>query len=87
MRCQGRRVRWCHRSRADREGIMNELSWRKSSFSPDAGNCVYIATPADGTVKLRESDDPDVILTMSPVTLRTFIRAAKSGDFDYLGRS
>ncbi|MEV2234705.1 DUF397 domain-containing protein [Streptomyces phaeochromogenes] len=46
---------------------MSELHWQKSSFSgaPDQ-NCLYIATAPDGTLRLRESDTPGVILATAP---------------------
>lgn len=49
---------------------MPELHWQKSSFSggPE-GNCLYIATSPDGTLHLRESDAPDVILATAPERL------------------
>ncbi|MEU5101922.1 DUF397 domain-containing protein [Streptomyces sp. NPDC021354] len=59
-------------------------NWRKSSYSPNAGNCVYMATGESHTVRLRESDEPDVILTTRPATFGVFIRAVKAGAFDQL---
>ena len=59
-------------------------SWQKSSYSQQGANCVYVAAPAPHTIALRESDEPDVILTTTPATLGTFIRAAKAGTFDGL---
>ncbi|AEM82006.1 DUF397 domain-containing protein [Streptomyces violaceusniger] len=58
--------------------------WQKSSYSHEGSNCVYIAAPAPRAIALRESDEPDVILTTSPAALGTFIRAAKAGAFDRL---
>jgi len=63
---------------------MSARVWRKSSYSQQGANCLYVATPAPHTIALRESDEPDVILTTTPVTLGTFIRAAKAGAFDRL---
>ncbi|MEU9792320.1 DUF397 domain-containing protein [Streptomyces sparsogenes] len=60
------------------------VDWQKSSFSAEAANCLNIAAPASEAIKLRESDDPDVILTTTPATLGVFIRAAKAGRFDRL---
>ncbi|WP_406086496.1 DUF397 domain-containing protein [Kitasatospora purpeofusca] len=37
--------------------------WQKSSFSGDAENCVYLAATADGGIRIRESDEPDVVVT------------------------
>lgn len=60
---------------------MSELHWQKSSFSgaPDQ-NCIYLATtPApDKTIRLRESDTPDVILTAAPEGLAALLRHVKS---------
>ncbi|MFD7507032.1 DUF397 domain-containing protein [Streptomyces sp. NPDC059850] len=58
--------------------------WQKSSYSQEGSACVYVAAPAPHTIALRESDEPDVILTTTPATLATFIRAAKAGAFDGL---
>ncbi|WP_079038327.1 DUF397 domain-containing protein [Streptomyces sp. NBRC 110028] len=58
--------------------------WQKSSYSHEGANCVYVAAPAPHTIALRESEEPDVILTTTPATLGTFIRAAKAGTFDRL---
>ncbi|MFG2842960.1 DUF397 domain-containing protein [Kitasatospora sp. NPDC048296] len=59
-------------------------TWQKSSFSGDTANCIYLAAAPDGAVKIRESDDPDVILTTSPDKLRAFLRGVKAGEFDRL---
>ncbi|EFL23670.1 conserved hypothetical protein [Streptomyces himastatinicus ATCC 53653] len=59
-------------------------SWRKSSYSPNAGNCVYVRNDRDGSLRLRESDAPDTVLTTNRTTFDTFIRAAKAGHFDRL---
>jgi len=64
--------------------VSNTHTWRKSSYSPNAGNCVYVRTDRDGTLRLRESDAPDTILAAHPTTFRAFIRAAKAGAFDHL---
>ncbi|MFI0777101.1 DUF397 domain-containing protein [Streptomyces sp. NPDC021212] len=63
---------------------MSARVWRKSSYSQQGANCLYVAAPAPHTIALRESDDPDVILTTTPATLGTFIRAAKAGTLDRL---
>lgn len=62
---------------------MSVLHWQKSSFSGEAANCVYVSAADDGTVKLRESDDPDVIVTTTPEKLRAFILGVKAGEFDH----
>ncbi|MFE5123357.1 DUF397 domain-containing protein [Streptomyces sp. NPDC056669] len=65
---------------------MPSLPWRKSSFSTgDAPNCVELAADSVGTPHLRESDDPEVVISTAPAALRAFLRAAKAGEFDLLG--
>jgi hypothetical protein len=62
---------------------MPDYDWQKSSYSGTAANCVYVAATDNGTIKLRESDNPNVIITTTPAKLRTFILAAKAGEFDH----
>ncbi|MFG2846798.1 DUF397 domain-containing protein [Kitasatospora sp. NPDC048296] len=59
-------------------------SWQKSSFSGDTANCIYLAVAPDGSVKIRESDDPDTIITTTPDRFRAFLHGAKVGEFDHL---
>ncbi|AGP54470.1 DUF397 domain-containing protein [Streptomyces rapamycinicus] len=63
---------------------MATRDWQKSSYSQEGSACLYVAVPAPHTVRLRESDEPDVILTTTPATLGTFIHAAKAGTLDRL---
>ncbi len=60
---------------------MSEPHWQKSSFSgaPDQ-NCLYVATAPDKTIRLRESDTPDVILATAPEGLAALLRHLKSHD-------
>ncbi|ADI06256.1 hypothetical protein SBI_03135 [Streptomyces bingchenggensis BCW-1] len=58
--------------------------WQKSSYSQEGSNCLNVAAPTPDIIKLRESDDPDIILTATPAALGVFIRAAKAGQFDHL---
>lgn len=62
---------------------MSTYQWRKSSYSADAGNCVNVAA-ANGNIAMRESDEPDVVLTTTPAALRAFIRGTKAGRLDHL---
>ncbi|WP_329386861.1 DUF397 domain-containing protein [Streptomyces sp. NBC_01716] len=62
---------------------MSALQWQKSSFSANANSCVHIAAADDGSIKLHESDDPDVIVTTTPEKLRAFILGVKAGEFDH----
>jgi len=58
---------------------MTELAWQKSTFSggPE-GECVYVAPSPDGTIRLRESNTPDVTLTTTPKGLTALLRHLKS---------
>ncbi|MEW2550075.1 DUF397 domain-containing protein [Streptomyces sp. NPDC047002] len=63
---------------------MPNYAWQKSSFSGTGANCLNVARDVgDGTIKLRESDDPDVVVTTSPEKLRAFILGVKAGEFDH----
>jgi hypothetical protein len=53
-------------------------AWQKSSFSPDGSDCVYLATTTDGTILLRESDMPEIILTTGPRQLDALIAALRT---------
>ncbi|MER7787534.1 DUF397 domain-containing protein [Streptomyces sp. NPDC097640] len=63
---------------------MSTYNWRKSSYSGNAGNCVYVALDSDGRVKMQESDGPNATLAASPATFGVFIRAVKAGALDRL---
>ncbi|MER5276103.1 DUF397 domain-containing protein [Streptomyces sp. NPDC002809] len=61
------------------------INWQKSSFSgaDDNQSCIELA-PVDGAIKIRESDDPDLIVTTSVAKLRAFVLGVKAGEFDHL---
>ncbi|MFB7470442.1 DUF397 domain-containing protein [Kitasatospora sp. NPDC056184] len=61
-------------------------SWQKSSFSGDTANCIYLAAAPDGAIKIRESDEPDTVLTTTPNRLRALLLGVKAGEFDHLAR-
>ncbi|WP_043475782.1 DUF397 domain-containing protein [Kitasatospora sp. MBT66] len=63
---------------------MTEYNWQKSSFSGDTANCLYLAAAPDGAVKLRESDEPDTVLTTTPGRLQALLLGVKAGEFDHL---
>ncbi|MFF2043314.1 DUF397 domain-containing protein [Kitasatospora sp. NPDC058170] len=65
---------------------MSETLWQKSSFSGGdaANNCLELALGSGGFRHLRESDEPEVILTTDAAKLRAFLLAAKAGEFDHL---
>ncbi|MFE9683538.1 DUF397 domain-containing protein [Streptomyces sp. NPDC006285] len=58
---------------------MTELRWQKSSFSSEASNCLELATAPDGTIRLRESDDPTTTLTLRTPGLASLLTAARRG--------
>ncbi|MFJ9589502.1 DUF397 domain-containing protein [Streptomyces acidicola] len=60
---------------------MPELHWQKSSYSggPE-GNCVFLATAPDGTIRLRESDTPHITLTAAPEGLASLLGHLKGPD-------
>ncbi|MGW1024981.1 DUF397 domain-containing protein [Streptomyces sp. NPDC002577] len=62
---------------------MPELNWQKSSFSggPE-GNCVYVTATPDRTIRLRESDTPDVILRTTPAGLAALLRHLRATSSD-----
>ena len=53
------------------------LHWQKSSYSSEGNNCVELANAPDGTIRLRESEDPTVALTLRPSDLRSLLAAAR----------
>ncbi|MFI1890666.1 DUF397 domain-containing protein [Streptomyces jumonjinensis] len=61
------------------------VTWQKSSFSgsDESQNCVEMAG-VDGVIKLRESEDPDRVITIPVERLRAFILGVKAGEFDHL---
>jgi hypothetical protein len=63
--------------------MAEEIIWQKSSFSQGTGECVELAAIADG-ILMRESDDPDTIVTTSRDKLRAFVLGVKAGEFDHL---
>ncbi|MEX3100548.1 MULTISPECIES: DUF397 domain-containing protein [unclassified Streptomyces] len=62
---------------------MLEIQWRKSSYSEQAGNCLELAV-VDGQILVRESDEPDVIVSTTRTKLAAFLAGAKAGEFDDL---
>ncbi|MGV9856390.1 DUF397 domain-containing protein [Streptomyces sp. NPDC003442] len=63
---------------------MSARDWQKSSFSGEGNACLYVSAPGNATIRLRESDEPDTILTTNPTTLHALIRSAKAGQLDHL---
>ena len=64
---------------------MDDLAWRKSSFSADQGACVELAPLPDGRVAVRNSNHPDagtVVFTRREVD--AWVKGARAGEFDDL---
>ena len=57
---------------------MHTIHWHKSTYSGDSSNCVYVAATPTGTVHLRESDEPETILTTTPAALKSLTWALKT---------
>ncbi|MGW4079816.1 DUF397 domain-containing protein [Streptomyces asiaticus] len=66
---------------------MNMVDWRQSSYCQEGASCVNVAAGERETIMLRESEHPEVILSTTRTRLRTFIRAAKAGQFDNFPKS
>ncbi|MEU4891426.1 DUF397 domain-containing protein [Streptomyces sp. NPDC044780] len=64
---------------------MATRDWQKSSYSSTGNACLYVSAPDNATIRLRESDEPDTILTTTPNALAALIRSAKAGRLDRLG--
>ncbi|MEV7708976.1 DUF397 domain-containing protein [Streptomyces sp. NPDC088270] len=64
--------------------MTDAISWQKSSFSGADNNqsCIELAA-ANGSVKMREGDDPGVVVTTSVPKLRAFVLGVKAGEFDH----
>ncbi|MGW1785599.1 DUF397 domain-containing protein [Streptomyces sp. NPDC002143] len=56
---------------------MSELHWQKSTYSQEASACVYLATTPTGTILLRESDEPETVVTTGPQQLGALITALR----------
>lgn len=60
-------------------------AWRKSSYSNASGNCVEAAALADGTVAVRNSNNPDSgVAFFTPAEIDAFLKGVKAGEFDDL---
>lgn len=64
---------------------LDRATWRKSSFSNDQGQCVEIASLADGTIAIRNSNHPDRgALIFTRDEMAAWINGCKAGEFDDL---
>ncbi|WP_255949103.1 DUF397 domain-containing protein [Streptomyces odontomachi] len=57
---------------------MPELHWQKSTFSSGPqGDCLNVAIASDGTIRLRESDAPRIVLTTTAHGLAALLQDLK----------
>jgi hypothetical protein len=64
---------------------MRTINWQKSSYSGqgEGDACVEVASIGED-IALRESDDPDRVVTTTPAKLGSLIAGIKAGEFDCL---
>jgi hypothetical protein len=55
------------------------LHWQKSSYSSEGNNCLELATTPDGTIHLRESDNPTVVLSLERRELTALLHTTRRG--------
>ncbi|HTE58080.1 MAG TPA: DUF397 domain-containing protein [Verrucomicrobiae bacterium] len=64
---------------------MDQLNWRKSSFSATKGmdNCVEMAQTDSGGIAVRNSNNPEGGMThFTRDEMLAFLQGAKAGEFD-----
>ncbi|KAF4409785.1 MULTISPECIES: DUF397 domain-containing protein [Streptomyces] len=54
------------------------MYWQQSSHCPEGNSCVNVASAADGTLRLRESESPGAVLAPTRAALRALIRDVKA---------
>ncbi|MET9292535.1 DUF397 domain-containing protein [Streptomyces sp. NPDC003077] len=62
---------------------MKDTCWQKSSFSSDRDDCLELGR-LNGTIAVRESDDPEAVITTSTEKMRAFLSSIKTDKFDHL---
>ncbi|MEM8923501.1 MAG: DUF397 domain-containing protein [Actinomycetota bacterium] len=61
------------------------LTWIKSSYSNGGGQCVELASTADGEILARNSNRPDAgTIAFTKAEIEAFLAGAKDGEFDHL---
>lgn len=56
------------------------MSWTKSSFCYESG-CVEVDVAAD-EIRVRDSTNPDVVVTHSPESWVEFLKGVRNGEFE-----
>jgi hypothetical protein len=54
------------------------IHWQKSTYSGDSSNCVYVAATPTGAVHLRESDEPEIVLSTTRDRMSALICTLKT---------
>ncbi|MFC9221083.1 DUF397 domain-containing protein [Streptomyces hygroscopicus] len=63
---------------------MHEYTWQRSSFCSGGGNnCLEVAARG-GDIAIRESSEPEAIVSTDRTVLRAFVFAVMDGQFDHL---
>ena len=74
-----------HENRSERPNSV--LNWVKSSLSFSNGNCLEVASLADGGVGVRNSRDVGgSVLAFTPDEWHAFLGGVRNGEFDSFGR-
>ncbi|SDT81675.1 protein of unknown function [Streptomyces sp. TLI_053] len=61
---------------------MTPVSWRKSTYSGNGGNCVEVTADFPGLVPVRDSKDPvGPALVFPSDAWRSFVAAVQAGEF------
>jgi hypothetical protein len=65
--------------------VIHHLTWRKSTFSGQNGECVEMAQLPDGTTLVRNSNHPDAgTLAFTRGEISAWLKGCKAGEFDDL---
>ncbi|WP_262701708.1 MULTISPECIES: DUF397 domain-containing protein [Streptomyces] len=63
---------------------MRKPAWQRSSFCGGGGNnCIEVAADDDG-IAIRESSEPDAVITIDRSALHAFVIGVKGRHFDHL---
>ncbi|WP_436737926.1 DUF397 domain-containing protein [Streptomyces sp. BBFR102] len=63
---------------------MPENEWQRSSFCGGGGNNCVETLPRDGVIFMRESQDPEATIRVTPEQFAVFVRGVKAGEYDHL---
>ncbi|MFE6868163.1 DUF397 domain-containing protein [Kitasatospora sp. NPDC057692] len=62
---------------------LDVASWRKSSYSGDAGQCIEVADGHPGLMPVRDSKDPAGPTLLFPTDAwQSFVTAIRAGEFN-----